>query len=75
VDLLLHQRLGGCHEADFASRVPAVEIAHHHGRDEGLPQARGQAHERVVLQTALHDAELVLAEGELGVVPAVSELE
>lgn len=66
LDLLGHQRFRGGHEHHLARRKPAVEVVHDHGGDEGLAQARGQAHERVATQGGVGDAQLVVPHGAVG---------
>ena len=43
-------------------REPARVVAHRHSGDERLPQARGQADERVAVERGLGNGQLVLAE-------------
>lgn len=66
LDLLGHQRFRGGHEDHLARRKPAVEVVHDHGGDEGLPQPRGQAHERVATQGGVCDVQLVVSHGAVG---------
>ena len=62
-DLLADEGPRRRHEDDLALGEPAVVVVHEHRRDERLPEARRQAHERVLQQALLHDALLVRAHG------------
>ncbi len=59
VELLVDEGLGGRHEDDLAERVPAVEVEHDDGGDEGLAEAGGQDDHGVLVEAVLDDVELV----------------
>ena len=56
-----------CEEAASPRREPALEVVHHHRRDEGLAEASRQRDEGVVPHSCRRDLELVAAlRGHLG---------
>lgn len=66
LDLLRDQRLGGSHEDDLPRRIPPVEVVHHHGGDEGLAQASGETHQRVLEEGGFWYLQLVLPDRKVG---------
>ena len=58
--LLMYEGLGRGDEDDLAAGEPPVEVVHHDGRDERLPEARGQAHQGVAQEGPGANRELVV---------------
>ena len=58
--LLVNEGLGRGNEDDLTAGEPSVEVVHHDGRDERLPEARGQAHQGVAQESPRANRELVV---------------
>lgn len=46
--------------------MPAVEVVHHHGSDEGLPKASGETHQCVLEKGSFGYLQLVVPDGIVG---------